>query len=126
MNRSEVELILDLKASDPGNLCSYALTPARLNLPVGEPRQVGLKVLPFVPLEGQASRRIQFEVTARIAGETMPVSRLEGEWEQWLPPSASAAPVKPAAAPAVPEKQAASPAPSAQTIQPEIPLPTPR
>ena len=123
-NRSDAELVLDLKAFDPDNLCNYFLNPARLNIPVGETRFVDLKVLSNIPLVGRASRQVLFDVTVSMVGETMPVTRLQGEWEQWLPPTPSPAPVQ-QIAPAVPEKPAVSPQPAPSPVQPVVAMPTP-
>jgi serine/threonine protein kinase len=116
-NRSEAELAVDLQAADAGNLCSYTLNPAHLALPVGELRNVDLQVVPKLPLVGQASRQVQFDVHARIAGQTTPITRVQGEWEQWLPPVAQPVPaVLPASDGKI--KPIWSPEPVAQPVQP--------
>jgi serine/threonine protein kinase len=120
-NRSDAELILDLKAADPGQLCRYILNPTRLTLPVGETRNVDLKVLPLAPLAENASRQILFDVSAWIVGATTALVKTQGEWEQWLPPAA--APEKAGqVVPVAPEKQAGYPDTDARARQPEIPV----
>jgi uncharacterized membrane protein len=84
-NQGNVDMTVQLQASDPEDGCTYVFNPYQLILPAGSEGKAHLEVQPKAPLVGEQPKSFPFTVSARPAEAPQLARQVQGTWEQAPP-----------------------------------------
>ena len=85
-NQGNVDVTVQIGATDPEDGCLYTFSPAQPVVPAGQERAVQLEVRPKVLVPGKEPHSYAFTVTAKPLETPQLVRQVQGEWVQIPPP----------------------------------------